>query len=105
MCFSDFYAIYVYEALNGLNIRIPEQVSVMGFCGYPGGQFMNPPLSTVDLMYENIGRDAAELMLRSSEWFGTGEKPITIFSPHKIVSRESTFSLKEYEFRTANIGV
>ncbi|MFA7231973.1 MAG: GntR family transcriptional regulator, partial [Victivallaceae bacterium] len=65
MCFSDFYAIYVYEALRRLKITTPEQVSVMGYCGYPGGQLMSPALSTVDLMYENIGQMAADLMLRA----------------------------------------
>ena len=105
MCFSDFYAIHVYETLYELNIKIPEQVSVMGFCGYPGAQFMNPPLSTVDLMYEKIGRDAADLILRSSEWFGRKNKPMTVFSPYKVIPGESISPLKKYECCTINTGV
>ncbi len=88
-CFSDFYAIHVYDALKELNIRIPEQVAVMGFCGYPGSVFMSPPLSTVDMMYENIGHMAAELMLNSDNWFGK-ERPVTVITPHKVVARKST---------------
>ena len=88
MCYSDFYAIHVYAALEKLRIQIPEQVSVMGFCGYPGGEFMYPPLSTVDLMYENIGKMAADLMLKSDEWYGQ-DKPITIFTPHRLKIRKS----------------
>ena len=105
MCFSDFYAIHVYETLYELNIKIPEQVSVMGFCGYPGAQFMNPPLSTVDLMYEKIGRDAAEFILHSSEWFGRKNKPMTVFSPYKVIPGESISPLKKYECCTINTGV
>jgi DNA-binding LacI/PurR family transcriptional regulator len=88
-CFSDFYAIHVYDALKELKIRIPEQVAVMGYCGYSGSAYMSPPLSTVDVMYENIGRMAAELMLNSDSWFGK-ERPVTVITPHRIVVREST---------------
>ena len=94
----------MYETLYELNIKIPEQMSVMGFCGYPGAQFMNPPLSTVDLMYEKIGRDAADLILRSAEWFGKRNKPMTVFSPHKVISGESISPLKKYECCTINTG-
>ena len=77
----------------------------MGFCGYPGAQFMNPPLSTVDLMYEKIGRDAAEFILHSSEWFGRKNKPMTVFSPYKVIPGESISPLKKYECCTINTGV
>lgn len=89
ICFSDFYAIYVYEALKELNIQIPEQVAVMGYCGYPGGQYMSPSLSTVDLMYENIGRMAADMMLKSDEW-SKDPSSITMITPHRILDRGST---------------
>ena len=87
-CFSDFFAIHVYDALKELNVRIPEQVAVIGYCGYPGGAYMSPPLSTVDVMYENVGRMAAELMLSSDSWFG-GDHPVTVITPHRLVARES----------------
>lgn len=103
-CFSDFYAIHVYEALHELGIRIPEQVSVMGFCGFPGGQFLSPPLATVDLMYENIGERAAEFMLRSPEWFGNIGKPLTVFTPHRIVPGESILPLESPVHCMINIG-
>lgn len=95
MCYSDFYAIHVYEALKKLNIRIPEQVAVMGYCGYPGGQYMSPSLSTVDLMYENIGRMAADLMLKSDEW-SNGPSSVTMITPHRILDRGSTGNKMKY---------
>ncbi len=93
MCFSDFYAIHVLDSLRKRGLRVPEDVSVMGYCGYPGGEFMTPPLSTVDLCYETKGAAAAELMLRASDWHDKKECP----SPevrHKVVLRGST---KEYQ--------
>lgn len=96
VCYSDFWAIYVYEALKQMHIRIPEQVAVMGYCGYPESKFMDPPLSTVDQEYENIGRMAVDLMLKSSEWFKPGVKGPVIITPHRLVERKSTnFLVKE----------
>lgn len=89
-CFSDFYAIHVREALKSMDIAIPEQVALMGFCGYPGGEFMEPTLSTVDLMYEDTGRMAAELMLKSDEWIGKTSRLPLIITQHRLIEREST---------------
>ncbi|OGV49210.1 MAG: hypothetical protein A2017_05990 [Lentisphaerae bacterium GWF2_44_16] len=95
MCHSDFYAIHVYDALKELNICIPEQVAVMGYCGYPGGQYISPSLSTVDLMYENVGRMAADLMLKSDEW-AKAPKSVTMITPHRILIRKSTENKMKY---------
>lgn len=90
ICYSDFLAIHVYKVLKEMKIRIPEQVSVMGFCGFPGGHYLEPPLSTVDLCYSEIGVMAAELMFRSGEWYEKGGSPLTVFTPHQVVERKST---------------
>jgi len=91
LCFSDFYAMNVYDSLNSLSIKIPEDVAVMGYCGYPGAHMMSPPLSTVDCEYAEIGKMAVEILNNSAEWFNkAGERPPHIISPHKLVVREST---------------
>jgi DNA-binding LacI/PurR family transcriptional regulator len=90
MCHSDFVALYVYRALRKIGIRIPQQVAIMGYCGYPGGELLSPPLSTVDLFFENTGRDALKLMLESSKWWKPGVIPPLIHTPYKIIERGST---------------
>jgi DNA-binding LacI/PurR family transcriptional regulator/DNA-binding transcriptional regulator YhcF (GntR family) len=91
LCFSDFFAIHVYETLKQNNIKIPEDIAVMGCCGYPGGAFMSPPLSTVDFEYARIGSMSVELMNKSQEWSSNTERiaPPQIIKPHRLEIRGS----------------
>ena len=57
---SDVMAIGAIRALNDRGIRVPEDVSVMGFDGLPISDFTQPRLSTVC-------QDAALLAQRSIE--------------------------------------
>ena len=88
LCYSDFYAIEVIRELRERGLRVPEDISVMGFCGYPGGEFTVPPLSTMDLCYDTVGVMAAELMLKSQDWFG--KENVILESPHELQIRKST---------------
>ena len=70
---------------------MPERLSVMGYCGYPGGRFLTPPLSTVDLHYDAIGRKVVEVLARADRWFGRKNVAVPeIIMPHDVVMREST---------------
>ena len=72
LCYSDYFALYVYEALKKLSLDMPEDVAVMGTCGYPGGAFLSPPLSTVDYQYKKLGRLGVETLLGAqASWFGS----------------------------------
>ena len=63
VCYSDFWAPHIYRSLEKLNLRIPEDVSVMGFCGAPMGRYLSPTLSTIDLQYEKTGEMALRMLL------------------------------------------
>lgn len=95
MCFSDFLAIDVYNAIKQVNLRIPDDISVMGCCGYPGAAFMDPPLSTIDYEYYKTGHMAVEVLNKAAEWFYAGKsaKPL-IVKKHCIVKRASTSLLQ-----------
>ena len=84
-CFSDFYAMQVMKALSVLGRRVPDDIAVMGYCGYPGNVMLDPPLSTVDLDYMNIGRMSVELLPQCLEG-----KAIRYFSPYQVIGRRST---------------
>ena len=91
LCFSDFFAVYIYEALKQMNLMIPEDVAVMGICGFPDARLLNPPLSTIDYGYAELGRMAVEMLETPEQWFdqltGKGQQRM---KPYKIVKREST---------------
>ncbi len=90
MCYSDFFALHLFRAAKELQYRIPEDICVMGFSGYPGARFLNPPLATVDLNYFAMGRKVVELLSRSPEWFQVpGVAVPEIVIPHKVIMRKS----------------
>ena len=84
-CYSDFYAIRAMRVLTAAGMRVPEDVAVMGYCGYPGNVMLDPPLSTVDLRYMNIGRTAVELLPQCPEG-----KVVRYLSPYRVIGRRST---------------
>lgn len=92
ICYSDFFAIHAYKALKRHDIRIPDDMAVMGCCGYPGGKFLNPALSTVDFQYEKLGQTAVNLLAKSKQWFSRDEKiaPPRIIYPFSLIKRAST---------------
>ncbi|OQA87896.1 MAG: HTH-type transcriptional repressor CytR [Lentisphaerae bacterium ADurb.Bin242] len=90
MCYSDFFAMLLLRAAEELSVRIPEDLCVMGFSGYPGARFLNPPLATVELNYFRMGKTAVELIANASEWFGNPSVAVPdVIIFHKVILRES----------------
>jgi LacI family transcriptional regulator len=63
---SDLYAKCVYRAAGEKGIRIPEELSVVGFADDDFAKEMAPPLTTVHQPAYEIGRRAAEVILGRS---------------------------------------
>jgi LacI family transcriptional regulator len=55
---DDYYALGLYRALGERNIRVPHDVLVMGWGNHPFTRFMDPPLSTLLLPFEEVARRA-----------------------------------------------
>ncbi len=89
LCYSDFSAIYVYEALKEMKLRIPQDVAVMGTCGYPDARLLSPPLSTVDYEYSKFADMAVEMLQEPEKWFSE-EKGKLREKAFKIRKRKST---------------
>ncbi len=53
---SDYTAIGVMHALGEAGLRVPEDVSVTGYDNLPESALVFPPLTTVDINKEGIGR-------------------------------------------------
>jgi LacI family transcriptional regulator len=65
-CANDMMAVGCYEALKEKGLRIPEDVSVIGFDDREIAQFMRPPLTTLILPQYEMGAIAAELLIDMS---------------------------------------
>jgi len=87
-CSNDMTAIGVIHELTRNGVRVPGEISVMGFDNIPLSQMINPMLTTIDQFSRDMGIMACETLIKKME----GELPADIsmvFEP-KIVVREST---------------
>lgn len=85
-CASDVLAIGAMRGIRDLQLRIPEDISVVGFDDSPFAQFLDPPLTSVYQPAAEIGRIAVNMWLRaySGELV---ESPIQL--PHALRIRAS----------------
>lgn len=63
ICTSDYYTLGVIRALHELQINVPSDISVVSFNNNDFASFTMPAITTVDLKYEEVGREAA-IMIR-----------------------------------------
>lgn len=87
-CFSDFFAICLYEYLRRHRIRIPEDIAVLSIGGMIGCDFLTPPLSAMDFGCAEIGRTAVRVLMEMKMKHET-TRPFMIM-PHHLTEREST---------------
>lgn len=59
---NDQVAIGVIEALNAAGLRVPEDVSVVGFDGTEAAAYSRPSLTTIEVPLYEIGRRGMELV-------------------------------------------
>lgn len=88
LCVNDTLAAYLTAHLQRKGISVPEKVSVVGFDDDRLAQENFPPLTTVQIERERLGRTGAEMLLdRLSDPDGPIRKAIL---PVRLIVREST---------------
>jgi len=60
---NDMMALGCFDAAKFLNLKIPEDVAVIGFDDIFVAQYLNPGLTTVRVQIEEVGRQAANLLI------------------------------------------
>jgi LacI family transcriptional regulator len=90
---SDQMAFGVYEALRQRRLRVPEDISVVGFDDLPEARWSSPPLTTVRQPLAEMGRLAARTVLRLAQG-ETVESPRVDLATELIV-RDSTAAVRE----------
>ncbi len=62
-CIDSYYAALVLEALTARGIRVPEEMSLLGYGDMPGCELLNPPLSHVSPRLLERGAAAVDFLL------------------------------------------
>lgn len=88
-CFNDISAIGAVRAIGDAGLRVPEDVSVMGFDDIITAAFCQPSLTTVKQPLRQMGSKAAELLLQRISEPERDTLSEILMEPELIV-REST---------------
>ncbi|WP_428964932.1 LacI family DNA-binding transcriptional regulator [Micromonospora fluostatini] len=85
---NDSMALGVLRALLEAGLRVPEDVSVVGFDDFPEAAYVTPPLTTVSQPFREVGRRSIEILLGEIE--GGAARGASAVIPPELVVRAST---------------
>jgi len=89
--YNDMLALGCMRAIKDKGLRIPADVSIVGFDDIPIARVFDPPLTTIVQPREKMGVRAAELLLKLlKEDGGNGDVGENIIFPTEIVIRNTT---------------
>ena len=86
-CGNDTVAMGVMKALDERNIRIPQDISIIGFDNIDTIAYMKPALTTIDVPKKELGRLAVKILLDKLET--DRPYPVNVDIPFNLVVRES----------------
>ena len=94
MCGSDIMALGVIQGVRSGGLRVPEDVSVIGYDDSPLIPMTDPPLTTVRQDFRRAGEEMVRLVLEQVDSGAAGgERQILI--PTELVVRGSTAPRRE----------
>lgn len=80
-CFSDSIAYGVYAAARGLGLRIPQDLSVIGYDDHPVSMLLAPPLTTFSWDTERLVDVAVGMVLATIDGGARGRRRRVVIEP------------------------
>ncbi len=88
---NDHSALLLLKHIAALGVRVPQDLSVIGFDNLAFTEHLTTPLTTVDQPKQEMGRRAVELLLERITFPAAAEPRREVLHPHLII-RESCLS-------------
>ena len=92
---SDRVASIIYETVDDMGLRIPEDISVVGFADLEFARWLRPGLTTIRQHAAEAGRTAAQLLVQRSEGTLKDKEPQRLHIECELVERGSTGPVAE----------
>ena len=89
-CSTDPLAMKLLQVCYKLNIKIPDDLSIIGFGGLDYSLISSPSLTTIDQPFFKIGEVAAQKIMSLSENGSLQESEMKTYLPTELLIREST---------------
>jgi LacI family transcriptional regulator len=89
---NDYLALGALLALGERGLRVPDDISIVGFDDTPEAAFFLPPLTTIRQDYETLGRQSIQFLI---ELVNNPETPVyhRVITP-QLIERKSTQPFK-----------
>jgi LacI family transcriptional regulator len=91
-CANDLLAVGTLSALAKHGLRVPEDVSVVGFDDTELARHSSPPLTTMRIYSRDMARSAVKRVLERIE--GGAMPPVKLEYPIDLIVRESCKEVK-----------
>lgn len=88
LCLHDAYALQVLELFRNAGVRVPQDVSVVGFDDIPGATAGNPTLTTIRHNVSKLSGIATEILLKQIR--SEMAEPQRETHPTELIVRHST---------------
>lgn len=95
VCYSDFVAFGVMQAIREIGLSIPEDIAVVGFDDVRMASCLQVPLTTIRSPKEELGRQAMQLLVRRLKENHAAGETVKRKLDVTLVSRESSLTLKK----------
>ncbi|MBT2725807.1 LacI family DNA-binding transcriptional regulator [Bacillus sp. ISL-75] len=92
-CEADYMAISVIKSLTELGIKVPEDISVIGFDNIFESQVITPELTTIHVKKDRIALLSVEKLIRQIE--NNDSDKIKLFVDTELIERNSCAAHKE----------
>ena len=91
---NDLIAAGALRALREYGIRIPEDISMIGFDDMPFCEVLDPPLTTMHVAKQRLGALAVERLLNMVK--KGDEECVKMELAVKLVKRQSVYNVNRY---------
>jgi DNA-binding LacI/PurR family transcriptional regulator len=85
LCGNDHVALMLMKQTGALGLKIPQDLSIVGFDNLRFVEHLSVPLTTVDQPKQEMGRRAAEMLFERINTKATTPARYEVFRPHLII--------------------
>jgi LacI family transcriptional regulator len=85
---NDLLALGAYDVLRERGLDCPRDLSIVGHNDMPLVDMVHPPLTTVRISHQEMGRQAADLLQQAIEQDGIAVRNVVL--PSRLIVRGST---------------
>ncbi len=89
-CANDYTAVSLIQVFRKADIKIPQQVAIVGFSNYPISKVIEPHLTTINDCAFQMGESSTKLLIRQMEDKDDFVNSETITIRTELIIREST---------------